>query len=115
MQARSKLKPGQKGTRKLVELYGSRLICVCYRYDEARQRRVKTVELIVEEIDWTPKPKQPRPETVVQVRVVYGEAELGRKVRAAGGKPKGSNTTNPSAQERLAKASNTRNPKASSI
>jgi hypothetical protein len=35
MQARSKLmKPGQKGTRKLVELYGSRLVCVRYRYDE---------------------------------------------------------------------------------
>lgn len=31
MQARSKLKPGQKGTRKLVELYGSRLFCVRYR------------------------------------------------------------------------------------
>lgn len=58
MQARLKLKPGQKGTKKLVELYGSRLVCVRYRYNEARQKRFKTVELIVEELDWTPKPKQ---------------------------------------------------------
>ena len=32
MQARSKLKPGQKGTIKLVELCGSRLVYVRYRY-----------------------------------------------------------------------------------
>jgi hypothetical protein len=85
MQARSKLKPGQKGTRKLVELYGARLVCVRYRYDEIRHKRVKTVELIVEELDWTPKPKPPRPATIVQVRVAYGEIELGRQVRAVNG------------------------------
>ena len=133
-------KPERKGTRKLVELYGSRLGCVRYRYDEARQKRIKTVELIVEELDWAPKPKQTRPTTLVDLRIAYGEAELARRVKTAGGKwnaakrlwelrydqtvalglterivPKVSNTTNPKAQTRLAKASNTRNPKASSI
>ena len=63
-----------------------RLVCVRYRYDEIRHKRFKTVELIVEELDWTPKPKQPRPATIVQLRVAYGETEVGRQVRAAGGK-----------------------------
>ena len=43
-----KLKPGQKGTKKLAEEYGDALVCVRYRYDEAKQVRHKTIELIVE-------------------------------------------------------------------
>jgi hypothetical protein len=86
MQARSKLKPGQKGTRKLVELYGPRLVCVRYRYDEHQQKRFKTVEIIVEEVPWTPKPKPVKPATIIAVRVEYGEVELGRRVKSAGGK-----------------------------
>ena len=47
MQARLKLKPGQNGTRKLLARFGERLLCVRYRYDEARSLRFTTVELIV--------------------------------------------------------------------
>lgn len=42
------VKPGQKGSKRLVELYGDRLLCVRYRYDENRGVRLKTVELVVE-------------------------------------------------------------------
>lgn len=84
MQARSKLKPGQKGTRKLVELYGSRLVCVRYRYDEQRRKRFKTVELIVDESPWTPPPI--KPDKLVAVRVELNEVELQRKVKLADGK-----------------------------
>lgn len=84
MQARSKLKPGQKGTRKLVKLYGSRLVCVRYRYDEQSRKRFKTVELIVEESQWTPPPI--KPDKLVGVRVELNETELQRKVKHAGGK-----------------------------
>ncbi len=45
-------KPGQSGTKKLLARYGNRLICVRYRYDEERKKRYKTVELIIEEVDW---------------------------------------------------------------
>jgi hypothetical protein len=45
---------GQKGTRQLVKGYGDQLLCVRYRYDKARQKRLKTVELIVDEQDWVP-------------------------------------------------------------
>ena len=140
MQARSKLKPGQKGTRKLVELYGSRLVCVRYRYDEQRQKRFKTVELIVEETPWTPKLSKSatfKPEEIVGLKIAYGEVDLGRQVKAAGGKwnpaerlweirydqvvrlgleeriPKASNITNQSSSNGNQKASNTRNRKAS--
>ena len=43
------LKPGQKGTQRLVAQYGAALLCVRYRYDAKRGVRLKTVELIVEE------------------------------------------------------------------
>jgi hypothetical protein len=34
MIARLKLKPGQKGTKRLVAEHGDALVCVRYRYDE---------------------------------------------------------------------------------
>jgi hypothetical protein len=53
MEARATLRPGQKGTKKLVTRFGDRLICVRYRYDTMRGKRFTTVELIVDESDWT--------------------------------------------------------------
>jgi hypothetical protein len=53
MEARATLRPGQKGTKKLVTRFGDRLICVRYRYDTTRRKRFTTVELIVDESDWT--------------------------------------------------------------
>ncbi len=52
MRIRLSLKPGQKGTKRLQDRYGDRLVCVRYRYDEESGKRFKTVELIVEEADW---------------------------------------------------------------
>ena len=49
MITRLKLKPGQKGTKAVVEKYGDALVCVRYRYDEASRIRTKTVELIEEQ------------------------------------------------------------------
>jgi len=48
MLTRLKLKPGPKGTKRLVAEHGDALVCVRYRYDEASSTRIKTVELIVE-------------------------------------------------------------------
>ncbi len=64
---------------------GDRLICVQRRYYEARQRRLKTVELIVEEAPWSP-PVRTQDETLVGVRVAFREVELQRQVRQADGK-----------------------------
>jgi len=38
----------------MVETYGDQLVCVRYRYDAERKRRYKTVELIIDEVNWQP-------------------------------------------------------------
>jgi len=86
MKTRLNLKPGQKGTGKLSAQYG----CVRYRYDEERKKRLKTVELIIEETDWEPKVAEKavneRTTLIACVRVKWGEKDLARKLREAGGR-----------------------------
>jgi hypothetical protein len=43
MKTQTHLKPGLKGTKRLVEKYGDALFCVRYRFDKARGVRLKTV------------------------------------------------------------------------
>ena len=83
MRTRVKLRPGQRGTKQWLNQYGDQLVCVRYRYDAQRRKRYTTIELIVAEADWTPPP--PPPDTVVGVRVAWGEAALARRIKAAGG------------------------------
>ena len=85
MRARAKLQPGQPGTKALVKIYGDRLVCVRYRYDRERQKRYKTVEIIVDEAAWEPPRQAPDPETRVYVRVAWGEAAVARRIKEAGG------------------------------
>ena len=49
MKTYAHLKPGQRGTHRLVEKYGQSLVCVRYRYDEKRGVKLKTVEIVVDE------------------------------------------------------------------
>jgi len=81
---RLKLKPGQKGTKALVEKYGDDLVCVRYRYDEASRIRLKTVEIIVEKKQLPPAQGTPDNE-IVPVQIAFGEKELGKMARSAGG------------------------------
>jgi hypothetical protein len=78
------LKPGSRGTKKLLAQYGKRLVNVRYRYDARLKRRYKTVELIVDEIEWEPKP--PRPGTKVSVRITYTENAVRQKIKNSGGR-----------------------------
>ena len=80
MRVTQTLRPGQRGTRRFQERFGDRLVCVRYREDPARGRRVTTVEVGVDARDG-----RPRPDTVVGVRVVWGEADVARRVKRAGG------------------------------
>lgn len=86
MKARLTLHAGQRGTKQLMAQYGERLVCVRYRYDRERKKRIKTVEIIVEETDWTPDPKKRAWNVVVGVRIEVAERELQRTVKAVGGK-----------------------------
>ena len=85
LQIKKTLSPGKPGTVRLVEKYGDDLLCVRYRYDAVRKRKVKTVELIVEEGPWEPAPRPIHPETIVLLHVEYGEVNMGRRIKAAGG------------------------------
>lgn len=53
MRAQVTLQLGRRGTKKLHDRYGDQLVRVRDRYDAVRQRRLKTVALIVEEIPCT--------------------------------------------------------------
>ncbi len=87
MVTRLKLKPGQKGTKALVEKYGDALVCVRYRYDETNRTRLKTVELIVEKKELPAVPQQKVADNaLVPVRISYGERELGKMAKTMGGK-----------------------------
>jgi hypothetical protein len=86
MRARSKLKPGQPGTLKLVKQYGDRLVCVRYRYDALKRRRYTTVEIIVDESDWDPMPSVTARRERVPVRIEVHEVKLRAKIKTAGGK-----------------------------
>ena len=55
-----------------------------YGYDKERRKRLKTVVLIVEEGHWQP-PTRLRPDTLVGVRVRWGEPEIPSRVMRAGG------------------------------
>ena len=95
MLIRTVRRPGDPGTQKLLAKYGDRLISLRYRYDPAKGKRYKTVELIVAEEDWTPPPEprveqtQPPPKPhytpCVPVRIHYYEKDLQRQIKAIGG------------------------------
>lgn len=86
MRTRKTLFPGQPGTKKLVQQYGDKLVCVRYRYDAIRKERVKTVEVIVERNVWEPDGQRIPPNKRISIRVKLGEKDLGIRVKAAGGR-----------------------------
>ena len=75
------------GTKKLLARYSERLVCVRYLYDEARCRRLKTVELVIDEAPWRGRPRRPRHDDhdLVGVHIAWDETELRIAVRKAGG------------------------------
>lgn len=86
MRARSTLRPGQPGTRKLVQEYGERLLRVRYRCDALKRKRYTTAEIIVDQSDWDPLPSKVARREKVAVRIGVAETRLREKVKAAGGR-----------------------------
>ena len=101
METRATLRPGDRGTRRLTERFGKRLVCVRYRYDAASGRRFTTVELVVAEAAWKPRARKARanrsPDEMVYVRVGFGEEALRAIVGVAvgGGAGAGARFMNP--------------------
>lgn len=90
MEVIKKMNPGEPGTKRLLHQYGEQLLCVRYRGDNKTQRRITTVELVVDEGFYLPQTKTtkrlyPGANRNVYVQVNYHEVELRQKVKAAGG------------------------------
>ena len=89
MKTRSKLLPGQKGTKSLLKQYGDALVCVRYRYDEKNCKQLKTVEIIVSEKEWTPPDRSKRQFVagdIVAVKIGVQEKSLQQLAKAVGGR-----------------------------
>ena len=83
---RLKLKPGQKGTKKLLAEYGDALVCVRYRYEKANCMRAKTVEIIVEKTAWQPPALKFADKDLVPVRIGFAEKGLIASAKSAKGR-----------------------------
>jgi hypothetical protein len=77
-----KLRPGDRGTKKLTKRYRDKLVAVRYRYDRAKGKRYTTVELIVDEAPWIGRPK---PGSDVFVMAGWDEKDLIKRIKKAGG------------------------------
>jgi hypothetical protein len=86
MKTRLILKPGQPGTKRLVEKYGDDQLCVRFKYDAESRQRLKTVELIVEKTEWTPPPPRYTVDTLVPLRIEVADMPLRLQAKAAGGR-----------------------------
>jgi len=78
LKTRLTLKPGQRGTRKLVEEYRERLLYVRYKYDAQRKRWIKSMEIIVEEVPWAPRYGRLLRDTVIAIRVTAREVAFNK-------------------------------------
>jgi hypothetical protein len=85
------LNAGSAGTKRYQKQYGTSLVCVRYRKDEAGSRRLTTVEIIVEDTPLQPsrrrthKPPVASNDQQVLLRVGYEEVELRERIKQAGG------------------------------
>lgn len=86
MKTRLILKAGQRGTKRLTEQYGDKLLCVRFRYDAITRQRIKTVELIIERTAWEPPPENLTANSLVTVKINGYETELRKQIKDAGGK-----------------------------
>jgi len=91
MEVTKTLKPGDRGTAKLLRPYGERLVRARHRFDPTRKKNLTTVELVVDERDapegYHPlSPRRPEPKQQVLVRVDIDETQMRARVKDAHGR-----------------------------
>lgn len=77
--------PGKPGAKKWMERYGDRFVCLRYCIDPENKKRVKTVEIIVDESEWKPTERIPA-NKIAHLRIEYGEIDVAMLVKNAGGR-----------------------------
>jgi hypothetical protein len=86
MPTRLHLKPGQNGAKPWLAEYGDRRICVCYRYDPPRQKRLKTVEHLVGEHDGEPRRPPYADDQIVGARISVAQVAVPELAKQGGGR-----------------------------
>ncbi len=81
-----KLKPGQPGTKRLVTQYGTRMVCVRYRYDVVQSKHFKPIKLVIEESVWQSPAPPFQGYEIVPIRIEFNEIHWRDRVKSAGGK-----------------------------
>lgn len=86
MQITRKVAPGQRGAQSLLDQSGSKLVCARSRYDRQKQKRCKTVKLIIEEASWRSPVPPFQDDELVALRVELKEVHRRQRAKMAGGK-----------------------------
>ena len=79
------MRAGQPGTKRMMEIYGDKLVCIRYRYDGEKKVKYKTVEIVIDSGFWEPKAKGDNEERRIELKINYNEIELRAQVKEAGG------------------------------
>lgn len=82
-EVRKTLRPGDRGTKKLVKRHGKDLVCVRYRYDERAGVRLTTVEVVVDRAPLK-RPRRLSNSALVYVKVEPWEKPLQERLKRAG-------------------------------
>jgi len=56
------------------------------KHDQEQKRRITTIEIIVDEKNWNMNQKRIPKNKIVGLKVEYGEVQVARLIKAAGGK-----------------------------
>ena len=86
MKSQKVLKPGQPGTKKWVEKYGDSLYYVRHRYESESNRKIVTVELIVEEKYHQVNSNKTPANKIMYLRIGFSEKYLRKLVKESGGR-----------------------------
>ena len=91
MKVIKRINPGKPGTKQYLKEFGESLFCVRYRHDQENNKRITTVELIVDKGFYHPELNRRQYRTLVDnkqqvyLRIAYEETELRQKVKNSGG------------------------------
>jgi hypothetical protein len=91
MKVIKKLNPEKAGTKKYLEQYGNKLLCVRYRYDETNQEQLTTIEYIINRKRYlkltqeTQRKLFPHPNRHVLLKIEFHEEALRNQVKQHGG------------------------------
>ncbi len=86
MKIKRTILPEQPGAKRWRRKYGKNLICVRYRYDKKQNKKLTTVEIIVEEKEWEKRTNKIPFNKIIPIIVMYNEIDISNLVKNAGGR-----------------------------